>query len=719
MQGAAGHEPVPALGTNAQEPKAGLTGAASPRFGNNLSRVPLHPAPARQFDFARIPTLAPPIQTRTAIGSLGDSTPFTPERKAVDRAERVPGERTPLSANANRSGGPLPFLDTIQRSFGRHDLSHVRAHTGSGAAANALALGAEAFARGSDVTFSRKPSLHTAAHEAAHVIQQQAGVNVPGNTGRAGDAYERHADEVADRVARGQSVEALLDAPPGVGGAPPNTAQSSQRARLAASPVVQMRRIPPNVRALLTATGGGQGANFAANEAGASRLIDHAMEELTPAERAQVETARLGGLTDAQFNALPKLEQRSRWAEAIIAQFPDLKLGDPKLIDTGPRPATPDAANITKLVGNADKIFNDVATGLRDTWLTQVFGAGSVAAAKAKYAKGRTAMNTLHGTDSIVTDRSGYSEEVSLGGLTDPPGTAGQKIRLEKASIDAPDSNDSVATLLHESMHAGNSDVGDKYIGLETESEAHKLTFASCFEVVAWRTLDPTNAGAFAVPPTFTTFKTFIPAGTTVGGVTAAPLTKAEEGARAASELFREAWTIGLNLHPLYVQLFRTPTDWTAPQAGFGGKRFDNSLPFWSKVQKLTIHQKTTIDPASPDEARHPVSQIDVALSEGLVRRLANGMNVLDPLQKTAAEADILAFENNNSTAAERSAVFPGGAHTNADVDRDFLLKLTVRSPSVAPMTGTPARDIRVVRQLGTLNWGTVLDPRNPAAFPD
>jgi hypothetical protein len=92
---------------------------------------------------------------------------------------------------------------------------------------------------------------------------------------------------------------------------------------------------------------------------------------------------------------------------------------------------------------------------------------------------------------------------------------------------------------------------------------------------------------------------------------------------------------------------------------------------------------------------------------------------VLDPLQKTAAEADILAFENNNSTAAERSAVFPGGAHTNADVDRDFLLKLTVRSPSVAPMTGTPARDIRVVRQLGTLNWGTVLDPRNPATFPD
>jgi hypothetical protein len=742
------------LQTNLEELNPGLTGSASSHWGHDITQIPGNPPPARaiqtklginklgdeqepehvaaeeirpitnfphaarghRFDFTRIPVTAPKIQRKPAITPSGDSIgapQFIPEREAAAPAERVP--------YASQAGRPLPFLDIIQRSFGRHDLSHIQAHTDSGGAARAWAIGAEAFVQGPAVTFLRTPSLHTAAHEAAHVIQQRAGVDVPGGVGREGDEYERHADEVADRVARGQSSEALLDAPPDAGGSGLDTERGSGAAQDAASrpPVVQMRRIPPNVRALLTAVGGGKGANFFANEEGALRLIDRAMEELAPTDRAKVQTARLGGLTEAQFNALPRLERRSRWAEAIIAQFPDLELGDPKLIDTGARPATSDAANITKLVNNANnKIFNSIASGARDTWLTQVFGAGSVAAAKAKYANAKTSMNALQGTNSIVTDRSGYSEEVSLGGLTDPPGTPNQVIRLEKSAIDDPDKNDSVATLVHESMHAGNADIGDKYVGFDTDSDANKLTFASCFEVVAWRILDPTNSLAFAIDPLATppTFKTFIPAGTTVGGVTAPALTKAEEGSKAAGDLFREAWTTGLNLHPFYVHLFKKPTDWTVPQADFGGNHFNNSLPFWSKVQKLTIHDKTTIDPASPDEAKHPVSQIDIALSEGLTRRLAHGMDVLDPLQK---QPDILAFENANSSAAERSGPFPGGAHTNADAERDFLLKLTVRHPTVKPMTGTEARDLRVVRQMGTLIWGTVLDPRNPSAFPD
>jgi hypothetical protein len=81
---------------------------------------------------------------------------------------------------------------------------------------------------------------------------------------------------------------------------------SPRRTLVAAArpPVIQMRRIPPNIHALLTATSGGQGANFGANEAGALRLVGLAMEELTPAERAAVNTTRLGGLTETQFNAL-------------------------------------------------------------------------------------------------------------------------------------------------------------------------------------------------------------------------------------------------------------------------------------------------------------------------------------------------------------------------------------------------------------------------------
>src|SRR6185503_888478 len=55
------------------------------------------------------------------------------------------------------------------------------------------------------------PDLHTAAHEAAHVVQQRAGVQLKGGVGEAGDPYERHADAVASLVVQGASAESLLD----------------------------------------------------------------------------------------------------------------------------------------------------------------------------------------------------------------------------------------------------------------------------------------------------------------------------------------------------------------------------------------------------------------------------------------------------------------------------------------------------------------------------
>ncbi len=108
------------------------------------------------------------------------------------------------------AGGTLPHIDQIQRSFGRHDVSKVVAHTDERAAAGAEAMGADAFATGDHVAFRGQPDLHTAAHEAAHIVQQRGGVQLKGGVGEAGDAYERHADQVADLVVQGKSSEALL-----------------------------------------------------------------------------------------------------------------------------------------------------------------------------------------------------------------------------------------------------------------------------------------------------------------------------------------------------------------------------------------------------------------------------------------------------------------------------------------------------------------------------
>ena len=68
------------------------------------------------------------------------------------------------------------------------------------------------------MAFSGTPSLHTAAHEAAHVVQQARGVQLDGGVGQVGDRYEANADAVADLVVRGESAEALLDEVAGSGG---------------------------------------------------------------------------------------------------------------------------------------------------------------------------------------------------------------------------------------------------------------------------------------------------------------------------------------------------------------------------------------------------------------------------------------------------------------------------------------------------------------------
>jgi outer membrane protein OmpA-like peptidoglycan-associated protein len=119
---------------------------------------------------------------------------------------------------AQGASGALPHVDRIQQLFGRHDVSGVKAQVGGPGAAAAQQIGAEAYAQGNTAVFAGQPSLHTAAHEAAHVVQQRAGVSPAGGVGEEGDAHERHADAVADRVVAGESAEDLLDQVSGGGG---------------------------------------------------------------------------------------------------------------------------------------------------------------------------------------------------------------------------------------------------------------------------------------------------------------------------------------------------------------------------------------------------------------------------------------------------------------------------------------------------------------------
>jgi Domain of unknown function (DUF4157) len=115
------------------------------------------------------------------------------------------------AAGVSGTGGRLPHLGRIQSAFGPdHDVSGINAHIGGAASEAAAQIGARAYATGNHVAFAGEPDLHTAAHEAAHVVQQRGGVHLKGGVGAAGDAYEAHADAVADRVVRGESAAELL-----------------------------------------------------------------------------------------------------------------------------------------------------------------------------------------------------------------------------------------------------------------------------------------------------------------------------------------------------------------------------------------------------------------------------------------------------------------------------------------------------------------------------
>ncbi|MEE8058769.1 MAG: DUF4157 domain-containing protein [Pseudomonadales bacterium] len=132
----------------------------------------------------------------------------------LDRIQKASNEdiHKTAAAGVQGTGSTLPHLDKIQQSFGQHDIRGVQAFTGVKAATASKAIGAQAYTTGNKIAFSSPtPDLHTTAHEATHVLQQRAGVQLNGSVGEVGDKYERHADAVADQVVKGQSAEGLIN----------------------------------------------------------------------------------------------------------------------------------------------------------------------------------------------------------------------------------------------------------------------------------------------------------------------------------------------------------------------------------------------------------------------------------------------------------------------------------------------------------------------------
>jgi hypothetical protein len=155
-------------------------------------------------DFSRIPVHA--------------ETPVRIQAKLVDDARQAhaSGEvAVPPVVNdvLNSTGRPLDAATRglMESGFG-HDFSQVRVHTKARASEAASAINARAFTVDRDIVFSdgayapqTQSGRHLLSHELAHVMQQRAGVNLRSGVGKADDAYERHADALADQVTQGRT----------------------------------------------------------------------------------------------------------------------------------------------------------------------------------------------------------------------------------------------------------------------------------------------------------------------------------------------------------------------------------------------------------------------------------------------------------------------------------------------------------------------------------
>ena len=195
--------------TDTQEPESALSGLASPRFGYDFSRIPIHPPAAGA------------TQTKLAINKLGDSyeqeadrlaeqvmrTPESQLHRACpcgggcpkchsEQPDREPESLQTKHVQASDTGQTAapPIVHEVLRSPGQpldlatrafmeprfgYDFSRVRVHDDGAAAQSARDVSADAYTVGHDIVFGAgqfAPRMHRGkrllAHELTHVTQQ-------------------------------------------------------------------------------------------------------------------------------------------------------------------------------------------------------------------------------------------------------------------------------------------------------------------------------------------------------------------------------------------------------------------------------------------------------------------------------------------------------------------------------------------------------------------
>ena len=170
--------------------EAGLTATASPRFGHDFSRIPIHP-PAAGAIQAKLAINMPGDAYEQEANRIADGVMAAAAhpvgRDAPPRIQRfrgaIVGQVGTAPASVHQAlaspGRPLePALrQDMEQRFG-YDFSQVRVHFGSVAVESAREVNARAYTVGSNIVFGAgqlTPGTHEGqrliAHELTHVVQ--------------------------------------------------------------------------------------------------------------------------------------------------------------------------------------------------------------------------------------------------------------------------------------------------------------------------------------------------------------------------------------------------------------------------------------------------------------------------------------------------------------------------------------------------------------------
>lgn len=625
---------------------------------------------------------------RAALPVPGRATLTQPIQRDASAPVENPAHVHAAAARGTATGATaLPYFDQIQRAFGRHDISGIQAHVGGEAAGSARAMGAMAYATGNHVVLGDGTDLHTVAHEAAHVVQQRRGIQLKGGLGEVGDVYERQADEAADCVVRGQSAEGVLGGFTGAV-AQPGTAGAGIQRRLPSNLVQNDTDIVnnlPKLKKLLSFMQHGKQLNQDVLQAINSELAFKGIDGLSQPYPDKNLDAMIAN--DANGNGA--------WVTAIktvVRKQPGALYSDPGSVNA-PIQSQDHKNRLKAAYDAANELFDEVAAGTRDGWLTEVFG-GSAAGAKARFANAKTHLALRYA--NIDTDLHGDDTQVGLGGyaMANLPLRPG-KIHLAQSFFSG-SLEVAKITLVHESAHLGNGDVVDKGYdgspGYQVMQEADKLTNADHYAELMRRKLGASQyAGAFQ------------PANLGgVGGPGVVP-THFENASRATSEDLRKAWTVGWRvlggLRAVHahgdVHLVAPGRAYT-PVPGLGLQEYlaYKWIKFWSNVMGLTVHKRDT------DVDR--ISLMDLALAEAVSRKLAMAMYGCGP-QCATDDTGLTQLEKTDVAALKKRNIAKTLEHIKG-----------IRS--------TPVRDIAMVEVMVTFHdqessTDTMLSNK-PAALP-